>query len=118
MNEENLTNLLLIAFMVEVVWAAREFYRVLSIYREEHGWENLLFRVVVVLCGVSVLVGILFLPIAVAALFDLPSLPFTGVELTVGVMVLLGAVIVYGRVFQRIRNRGATVRREDHASDS
>lgn len=110
-NEQTVVSALLIAFVLEVGWAVREFLRVLAIYREERGWENLLFRIVVRLCGISVLVGVFFVPLAVVSLLRLPPLPFTGIGVTLGVMILLAAVIVYGRVFQRIRARGASIRR-------
>lgn len=109
--EHDVIDLLLVVFVVEVAWAVREFVRVWRIYRDEKGWENLLFRIVVRLCGLSVLVGLIFVPIALVSLLSLPPLPFTGIGVTVGVMVLLAGVIVYGRVFQRIRARGVTIRR-------
>lgn len=108
--EANITTLLLGAFILEVLISVWAFIDIRRIYIEEQGWQNLLFRVVVRLCGIAVLVGVAFVPVAVISLLDLPRLPFTGVGVTLGVMVLIGAVIVYWRVFKRIRERGKKVR--------
>lgn len=108
--EANVTTLLIGAFIVEVLISIWAFIDIRRIYIEEQGWQSLLFRVVVRLCGIAVLVGVAFVPVAVVSLLDLPRLPFTGIGITIGVMVLIGAVIVYWRVFKRIRDRGKKVK--------
>ena len=113
MSEESITNVLLVAYIVEALLAAWAFYRIRRIYIEEQGWKSLLFRALVTMSGISVAVGLFLVPVGVITLFHLPELPFTSAGIIAAVMVLLGAVIFYWIVFERIRAGRHLVKRAD-----
>jgi hypothetical protein len=105
MNESQLTHALLIGYTIEVAVAVFAYLRLVHIYRREHGHRSLLWRGLLWIFGICVAVGIGLVPVGLTALFDLPRLPLTGAAVSLGVMILLGAVIGFWLVVERVRKR-------------
>lgn len=102
MTERDVINGLLVVFLFEVAIALFAFYRICRIYVEENGSKSVLFRIVIRLIGLKVLVAVMFVPVAVNSLLGFPALPLVGVYVTLGVMLLVGAVLIYWRTFELI----------------
>lgn len=108
-DEAGVVGILTAAYVLEVALALWAYAGILRYWREEGGRENRVWTALVVMKGLAVGTAVVMVPIAVAALFDLPRLPLTGPIVVLAFMVQLAAVIVYRLVFDSIRRRGYRV---------
>ena len=122
MTEDEIVRWMIAAYVVEVIVAIWAYVGIFRLWRDEGGRVNRVWTALVVMKGLAVAGAILTLPVAGVALLNLPRLPFTGVTVTLVMMLQLAAVIVYRLVFGRIRReRGhvaETVQQEGDDDDS
>lgn len=116
MSEDDLTNILIFGYIIEVALAVWAYVGIVRLWRAEDGRKSPVWTALVVMTGLAVLGALATLPIALVALLNLPRLPLTGIGVTLVVMAQLSAVIVYRLVFERIRRSRGSV--NDKEGDS
>lgn len=114
MSEQEIVEILIALFLVEVGFSA--FWAlpgIIAAYRAEQGWTSPLFRALVWMDAIAVAVSLFFVPPSLEALHLLDlRVPFLSIGVTLGVMLLAGAVIVHRIAFDVVK------RRRGHVSDN
>lgn len=95
--EHDLTLVLIAAFILEVAFTIWALAGIIRVYRKVGGGSSFAFKGLLVHDIIVVILQLLLLPVALAALFDLPRLPFTGLIVTFAV-IALGSVVIWHRL--------------------
>jgi hypothetical protein len=96
MSEADLQAVLLVAFFPLFVGMLVSLGYTAYVFWVERATNSPTFWMAVTVSGLVTLVGLSFLPVAVAAILHLPRLPFTGALLELGIEALLAVPVVIG----------------------
>lgn len=116
--ETFLSDVLIIAFTLEVFASIWAWWGIRRIYKEERGDRSVIFRSLYRLLTAIVFAAAALLPIAVIALLNMPRLPGTGMIVAIVLMILLAPALWMRVTFEKIRRRrGRVVAKEEVEND-
>jgi hypothetical protein len=117
-DEHGLVLALTIAFVLEVAVTLWALWGIIRVYREVGGSDSFAFKGLLVQDIIVVVIQIMLLPVAFGVLLDLPQLPFTGLAISLSVIVL-GSVVIWHRLgIWRITAKGQVDLTEETRHDA